>query len=128
MKEFARVLRSGGHLVISDVHHEQVFRGSVVKALGPAGEYGLVPTYRHTAGDFLRAALPVGLEVRRCEEPAPSRREPPPAPALEGRTDPGQWQQWPWTLMDLIPEATWAACQNPSTIIWHFRLRSATGG
>jgi SAM-dependent methyltransferase len=38
MAEFARVLRPGGHLVISDTHHERVFRGSVVKALGPKGE------------------------------------------------------------------------------------------
>jgi SAM-dependent methyltransferase len=42
--EFARVLRPGGHLVISDTHHEQILRGSVVKALGPTGEPGLVAT------------------------------------------------------------------------------------
>src|SRR6266540_3633929 len=69
MAELARVLRPGGHLVISDAHHELVLRGSVVRALGPAGEPGLVATYRHTAGDYLRAALPAGLQVRRCEEP-----------------------------------------------------------
>jgi SAM-dependent methyltransferase len=47
MAEFARVLRPGGHLVISDAHHELVFRGSVVHAPGPAGEPGLVATHRH---------------------------------------------------------------------------------
>lgn len=69
MAEFARVLRPGGHLVISDAHHELIFRGSVVTALTATGEPGLVATYRHTPGDFLRAALPAGFEVRRCEEP-----------------------------------------------------------
>jgi SAM-dependent methyltransferase len=69
MAEFARVLRPAGHLVISDVHHELVFRGSVIKAVGPTGQPAVVPTYRHTPGDFLRAALPAGFEVRRCEEP-----------------------------------------------------------
>src|SRR6185295_11894375 len=43
LAEFARVLRPGGHLVISDAHHELVLRGSVVHAPGPAGEPGLAP-------------------------------------------------------------------------------------
>jgi SAM-dependent methyltransferase len=122
MAEFARVLRPGGHAVISDAHHELVFRGSVVKALGPAGEPGLVATYRHTAGDFLRAALPAGLQVRRCEEPrGPARDQPSPrSPDVE--LDVGSWQEWPWSLMDLVPEATRAAGGTPSAIIWHFQL------
>ena len=68
MAEFARVLRPAGHLVISDAHHELVFRGSVVHALTSSGEPGLVATYRHSLGDFF-AALPAGFLVRRCEEP-----------------------------------------------------------
>ena len=70
LAEFARVLRPGGDLVISDVHHELVTRGSVVKARGPAGEPRIVATYRHQLGDYLRAALSLGLQVRRCEAPA----------------------------------------------------------
>jgi SAM-dependent methyltransferase len=122
MAEFARVLRPGGHLVISDAHHELVLRGSVVKALGPAGEPGLVATYRHTAGDYLRAAIPVGLQVRRCEEPAGPRSEPPPPRSPDVELEAGSWQEWPWSLMDLIPEASWAVRGMPSTIIWHFQL------
>ena len=34
MAEFARVLRSGGHLAISDVHHEITIRGSVHRRSG----------------------------------------------------------------------------------------------
>ena len=69
LAEFARVLRPGGDLVISDIHHEHVTRGSVIKARGPAGEPRIVATYRLLLGDYLRAALIVGLQVRRCEEP-----------------------------------------------------------
>jgi ubiquinone/menaquinone biosynthesis C-methylase UbiE len=56
LAEFARVLRPGGDLVISDVHHELVTRGSVITARGPAGEPCIVATYRHQLGDYLRAA------------------------------------------------------------------------
>jgi SAM-dependent methyltransferase len=120
MAEFARVLRPGGHLVISDVHHELVLLGSVVHAVGPDGEPGLAPTYRHTPGDYLRAALPTGLEVRRCEEPRPTlAEEPSPAPQ---QLDVGDWADWPWTLLPLIPAAALAAFDKPSTIIWHFQL------
>lgn len=121
MAEFARVLRPGGHVVIADAHHELVFRGSIVKALGPDGDPGLVATYRHTPGDFLRAALPAGLQVRACEEPRlPSRDSrsqtpPPPADITVGAAD-----DWPWTLLPLIPAATQAAWEIPSVIVWHF--------
>src|SRR5271155_4931917 len=67
--EFARVLRPGGDLVISDIHHVLVTHGSVISALGPAGEPCIAATYRHQTGDYLRAALSAGLQVKRCEEP-----------------------------------------------------------
>jgi ubiquinone/menaquinone biosynthesis C-methylase UbiE len=127
MAEFARVLRSGGHLVISDVHHELVFRGSVVKALTAAGEPGLVATYRHTPGDFLRAALPAGFQVRRCEEPRGSRAhdEPAPSPTALADVPLGTWQDWPWSLLPVVPVAVRAAWATPSVIVWDFELQSA---
>jgi len=79
LAEFARVLRPGGNLVISDIHHELVTRGSVITARGPAGEPCIVNTYRHQTGDYLRAALRVGLQVRWCEEPRVTRADGPPA-------------------------------------------------
>jgi SAM-dependent methyltransferase len=122
LAEFARVLRPGGHLVISDVHHEIIFRGSVPHAPGPGGEPGLVGTYRHTVGDYLRAALPAGLQVRRCEEPRGADQGPPPPVPLEAEPPVSGWEEWPWSLMGLVPEAAWAAWAVPSTVVWHFQL------
>jgi SAM-dependent methyltransferase len=121
MAEFARVLRPGGHLVISDVHHEITFRGSVPLAPGPNGEPGLVPSYRHTPGDYLRAALPAGLAVRRCEEPGRPDHDVPAPPSPAEVTVTG-WPEWPWSLLTLIPEAAGAAWAVPATIVWDFEL------
>lgn len=118
MSEFARVLRPGGDLVIADVHVELVFRGSVVKALGPDGEPGLTATYRHQPTDYLRAALAAGLRVRRCEEQAVTY---PDGPLPEPTTDPGPWADWPWSLSALIPAAARAGWSTPETIVWHFQ-------
>ena len=121
MAEFARVLRPGGRLVISDAHHEIVIRGSVPHALGPNGEPGLAASYRHTPGDFIRAALPAGFQVRGCEEPRRSTGDQPPPSPDAGLTVTG-WHEWPWSLLDLVPEATWAAWAVPAVIVWHFEL------
>ena len=124
MAEFARVLRPGGHLVTADVHPVLVLAGSVPIARGPAGEPGLAPAYRHTAGDYIRAALPVGLQVRRCEEPRLVAR----ASALPATPDApvDSWDNWPWSLMGMASEAARAAFGGPDgmpqTIICHFQL------
>lgn len=120
--EFARVLRPGGHLVISDVHHALVSLGSVPRVRSASGEPGLLPAYRHLASDYLQAALPLGLQVRRCEEP---RRQPTgdddARPADEIAV--GPWDGWPWSLLNIVPAATNAAYHGtPATIIWHFQL------
>jgi SAM-dependent methyltransferase len=67
--EFVRVLKPGGHLIISD------WRGlignialPVVKA-GPDGRPGFIPSCARLASEYLSAALPLGLQVRRCAEP-----------------------------------------------------------
>ncbi|OAH12632.1 class I SAM-dependent methyltransferase [Streptomyces jeddahensis] len=125
MAEFARVLRPGGHLVIADMHPEWVARGSIPPVRLPDGRPGRLETYRHPTGDYLRAALPVGLQVRRCEEPVEpagkrSQAEDPPRARM---TELGPWELWPWCLADLVPEAAGAANAGvPAVIIWHFQL------
>lgn len=120
LAEFARVLRPGGHLVISDMHPERVLRGMIPTVRGPGGRPGRLETYQHLVGDYLRAALAVGLQLRRCEEP---RIEPGPAPAQPpAATELGPVEVWPWSLAALVPEALAASDDGvPVMIIWEFQ-------
>jgi ubiquinone/menaquinone biosynthesis C-methylase UbiE len=122
LAEFARVLRPGGDLVISDVHHQLVTRGSVIKARGPEGEPCIAATYRHQLGDYLRPALSLGLQVRRCEEPTSTGTG---APLLVPAGEIGEWRYWPWSLADYLPAAAEAVGRCPSLVIWHFQRPAA---
>jgi SAM-dependent methyltransferase len=127
LAEFARVLRPGGHLVISDIHPEWVLRGGIPTLRSSDGRPGRLSTHRHLVGDYLRAALRAGLQLRRCEEPrpAPAAATDPPVAAARSRTL-GPWELWPWVLADLAPEAVQAANAGvPAEIIWHFRATPA---
>ena len=118
--EFARVLRNGGDLIVSDVHADLVLLGSTVKATGPDGAAWRAATYRHGLGDHLRAALAARFRVLRCEEhPTPG---PPVGPPAEPTRDIGEWSVWPWTLLGWDPEASRSAWNNPAITVWHFRL------
>lgn len=124
--EFARVLRPGGHLVITDVHQERVALGSVPRVRSADGVPGLLPAFRHRASDYLRAALPLGLQLRRCEEPRVSGDA---GGDMPGEVVTGPWDAWPWSLLGVVPAAAGAAFDGtPSQIIWHFQLATGSVG
>jgi SAM-dependent methyltransferase len=117
MAEFARVLRPGGHLVISNSSSDF----PVVKLL-PGGEYGYLPHRNHSVSDYLGAALAQGFQVRGCQEP----RLPRPAVAPAGTPAPPAlpehpsdiWSLWPW-----CPAAVNACYRDaPAMILCHFQL------
>lgn len=118
--EFARVLRPGGHLVLSDVPQELVALGSVPRVRSPAGAPRLLAAHRHRASDYLNAALPLGLQVRRCDEPRIHVSDD--ATGLVDEIATGPWDGWPWSLFGIVPAAHSAAYNGtPATIIWHFQ-------
>jgi ubiquinone/menaquinone biosynthesis C-methylase UbiE len=115
LAEFVRVLRPGGHVVIADSRNDW----PVVKAL-PGGGFGYLPHRNHRTSDYLAAALPLGLQVRRCEEP------PLPSPVVDpGATPPAEVEHPSdiWSLHRWCPEAANAASKGrPGAIVWDFKL------
>jgi SAM-dependent methyltransferase len=116
--EFARVLRPGGHLVITDMHPESVLRGSIPAVRDQDGRPGRLVSHRHLVGDYVRPALAAGLRLRRFEEVRPPGQPGPTAPSEAM----GPWELWPWSLMGLAPEAAKAAnAGTPAILVLHFQ-------
>ena len=115
------MLRPGGVAIISDVHPELVLLGSAVKGEGPSGQPQLAACHRQSVAEYLRAALSAGLPGPRLRRGPPTTDvaedadEPAPEPAREI----GAWREWPWTLLDWAPEASRAAWNIPSVVVWH---------
>ena len=90
---------------------------------GPDGRPGYLPHSDRRASDYLTAALPLGLQVRRCVEPRL------PEPYVDPDLHPSIDEMLPagppniWWLHHWFPEATNAAFKDtPVGIIWHFQL------
>jgi SAM-dependent methyltransferase len=116
LAEFARVLRPGGHLVIADSRMDY----PMVQAM-PDGSYGYMPHHSRMTSEYLTAALPLGFEVRHCEELRVPHRDPADAPPPE-RVLPGHPSDI-WTLRAWYPAAAYAACNgDPMLIFWDFEL------
>jgi ubiquinone/menaquinone biosynthesis C-methylase UbiE len=127
LAEFVRVLRPNGHLVISDSRGVAGDIGLPLVKLAPDGSFGYMPTWSRLASDYLAAALPLGLQLRRCEEP----RRPSPLVGDDGidlhdEETPDHVPGEPpniWALHRFAPEATNAAYRGtPIVIVWHFQL------
>jgi SAM-dependent methyltransferase len=128
LAEFVRVLRPNGHLVISDGRGLVGDIGLPQGNIGPDGTFGYMPSRGRLTSDYLGAALPLGLQVRRCNEP----RRPfdlydedgtdlydgaPPPEHIPG-SPPNVWALHPYCFA----AANAAFRGNPVAIIWHFQL------
>ena len=107
------------------IHPELLALGSIPHLRDEDGRPGQVNSYRHLVGDYVRAALSAGLQLRRCEEPVSAAtpreasNESADAPELG---ELGPWDMWPWTLLELLPEAARAASAGmPGMLAWHFQ-------
>ncbi len=69
IRELARVVRPGGHVIISDVHPLMVILGVHAGYRLSQTEYGVVRNNVHLASDYLTAFHEVGLNVVQCIEP-----------------------------------------------------------
>jgi ubiquinone/menaquinone biosynthesis C-methylase UbiE len=128
LEELARVLRPGGHLVISDSRGIFADIGLPLGRVTRDGAFVYMPTYARLASDYLAAALPLGLQVRRCEEPRQDGRivGDDGTDLFDGELPPKHVPGDPpyiWSLHPFASDATNAAWSGkPRAIIWHFQL------
>ena len=47
----------------------------------------------------------------------------PEASAIAEQIEIGEWKDWPWNLIELIPDAVRAAWDTPAVVALHFQLR-----
>lgn len=67
--EFARVVRPGGHLVLTDIHPVATATGAQYSARGHDGTIHVVRGHAHWPGAYLDAFRSAGLDVQECMEP-----------------------------------------------------------
>jgi len=105
LSEFARVLRPGGQLVLSDVHCQSLYLGAIAATPAADGGTARMPAGRFLPSDYLAAALPAGFQVRALLEPRW------PSSPMQG----GPWARtWAAAAVDAVAENT------PAAIIWQF--------
>jgi len=105
--ELARVVRPGGHVVLSEFHPMMTALGGKALFARGDGSYALVRSYIHSVGGYLSAARATGLEIERCVEPVWAEVD---AQIMAG------------PLFPLAPDAFRGAFVGlPGAIIWRFR-------
>jgi SAM-dependent methyltransferase len=126
--EFARVLRPGGHLVVSDARTLVEGIGRPMLARDAQGRAALMRWWDHRTSAYLAAALPLGFAVRACLEPArpdllvrDEGSTATDAPSAAGHDPVGPPNIW--ALHAYSPDAVNVAyAGRPVAIIWHFQL------
>jgi len=120
LAEFVRVLRPNGHLVLSDSRGHFADIGLPLVRRRDDGSFGYMPVHSRLASDYLAAALPLGLQVRRCDElrrPSKVIDDGLASPAFDPTEAPDIWSLHPFAI-----EATNAAWSGrPAAIVWHFQ-------
>ncbi len=105
LREFARVLRRGGRLVISDVHPFLVSLGWQAEFPAADTRRGFMRLYCHLPSEYITAANAAGLRLRSLDEP----------PLTEAAVV--------TPAADIVPEANRAAFAGlPAVSIWDFEL------
>jgi len=67
--ELARAVRSGGRVVVSDLHPDMLLLGGGALFEDPGGQYAMVRSHHRSVGAYIESALAAGLTIRRCLEP-----------------------------------------------------------
>ena len=121
--EAARVLRPGGHLLVSDVRGYYIGsdRTPLVETT-PSGQTGYIEAWSHPTSTYLAAALPAHFLVRHCAERVvdgdpPTEPLDPPVP-LDLAQPPSIWDLHSWA-----PYAAYGVHgHRPWLIVWDFEL------
>jgi SAM-dependent methyltransferase len=101
--ELARVLRTGGHLIVSVLHPFQALLGWHAPFEDELGQRRFVREHPHTHADYLAAFWSAGLHIRCCIEPELSAAE---VPAKR-------------RAFRHLPDATMAAYAGlPAVLVW----------
>jgi len=69
IREFARVIRPGGRVIISDVHPFPILLGWQAQFRTASGGAGFMRIHPHLASAYCQAYAAAGLRIRSCEEP-----------------------------------------------------------
>lgn len=106
--ELARAVRSGGYIVLSDLHPAMSVSGGQALFEATDGSLAFVREHVHLVSEYIEAFAGAGLDVARCVEP----RFGPDEAAMQGMA------------AQFIPEATQAAFVGlPAALVWQLERR-----
>jgi SAM-dependent methyltransferase len=68
LAEFARVLRPGGHAVVSNIHHLSMPLGGTIEMVLTDGRRVRLPATAFLPSDYINGALTAGFQIQACAE------------------------------------------------------------